>query len=417
MMSCRKYWIGTLGVIAALGACATPPKTGGVAHAAAGQAASSPPGADDAPRLVSATMSSSRHPKPVTLRLCVNSQVPEALRSRRRSTPKPDCIGAKYVGPGGVTTITRTCAFKHATDTTTITSRAEESPDGGTSHLRTETTVQPQTSDPHDAPYWEELDTTDLGVCPFALRPDQLSVVVGPDGGPLDPKTADQVMAASVDDKNARFATGAPAAAIAASPYPQRARILSLNAEFPYGCGWVDTGGDDGIMPFLVWGNEDTLRTITFQAYVPSMAQRPAHEGVEAAYYRWWDQLEWCRGSMPPQPPGVVENSAVDGPLQKLFATPRIEWAIIPAISEPGFIGVSRRRWGGDIQTPVFGTAEKVRAWIAKTGDREASAINAMGRDIAKRSSACIAKAKGVAWHNCPDWPTGSTILTDTKGP
>jgi len=223
----------------------------------------------------------------------------------------------------------------------------------------------------------------------------------------------EDMMAATKEDET-RFATGAPAAAVAAAPDPTRARLVSINVKYMSACAWVDTGGDDGVMPIQVNGFEDNPGKISYEGSILPIAHRPLRERVDAAFQRQLS-LVVCEDKMPPKPKGVVENPAVDGPLSRLWAEPPNRWAVIPS-GDGGYLGVSRRTKGGDIQTPEFDSAAAVEAWIAKTGSHEADVVNTSGRALWSASGACIAKAKGAEWKECPDWDTDYTVLAMGDG-
>jgi hypothetical protein len=172
----------------------------------------------------------------------------------------------------------------------------------------------------------------------------------------------------------------------------------------------VDTGGRDGVMPVSISGPEDSAGRASFIGNITPIDGRPLHERVDGAFLRELN-LVTCGGNLPPKPAGVIEDPAIYGPLAQLWGTQEVKWAIIPAMGDAGSLGVRRRTGGGNIQTPVFSSAAAVRAWIKSAGDRQADAIEAAGERLMKTSGACITKAKGDEWRNCPDWPTDFTVL------
>jgi len=237
-----------------------------------------------------------------------------------------------------------------------------------------------------------------------------LALAVLPTSGCLPDDSAEQT----------QFAKGAAAAAVSAAPEPAKAKVISIQIRFTTACGWIDTGTEDGVMPFTVMGVEGRPGQIEAHGYVPQIAGQSLRGRIDGAFQRQLD-LVGCEGLMPNKPAGVNEDSRIDGPLRRLWGQPKERWAIIPAMGDPGFVGVSRRMGGGNIQTPVYSSPEKLRAWIANEGNSQADAANAAGHAAMATSGTCIVKATAAGnggVDQCPNnWNEDFSVLVDHSGP
>jgi hypothetical protein len=325
------------------------------------------------------------------------------------------CQVSQSRGPDGSYITSSTCRIEELT----VASRSVVTYSPTHSHSRIETRIErPQSS---LEPTIVEIDSTYIGACPSGIHPGDR---IMPDGKVITPaRNEDKVERAAYttmvesEDYERRFAQGAPAAAIAASPNPQHARLLGINIEMGNACAWVDTGGPDGVMP--VWISTIGRRSgpVKYAGVIEPIAGRPLPDRVDGAFFRQLTLVE-CAGKMPAKPSGVFENPSVDGPLSALWATPAKDWAVIPAIGDPGYLGVMRRSWGGVIQTPVFPSPADVQAWIKATGDKLAAAVQAKGREFNKEDKACLKNLKpGDDGDRCgADWPSDHTVLGERPG-
>src|SRR5579864_7593974 len=132
------------------------------------------------------------------------------------------------------------------------------------------------------------------------------------------------------DEANLRFAADARRTAAAAAG--ARGRVISLRVQtvgLKTACGWVDTGGPDGIVPIYVDGGVPGVSTI--HASITPIVGRPLAGRVEGAFNRELTII-LCGDDLPPPTAGVVQDPAIYGPLKDLWASPSATWAIIPAL-------------------------------------------------------------------------------------
>jgi hypothetical protein len=158
------------------------------------------------------------------------------------------------------------------------------------------------------------------GDCPVRMRPNQAMLELDASGHAIDFMAKLAPQARAFEAKQAKFARQAPDAAKAAAPIPQKARIVSINAQFLIACGWIDVGGQDGIEPFLVsgFGKE---RPADFVVVVPNTAGKGLNDRVDGAFLKQLT-LAACGERMPPKPPGFADDPHVDGPLRSLWSKP-----------------------------------------------------------------------------------------------
>jgi hypothetical protein len=362
------------------------------------------------PSLWTVVRTSSIQTAPKTERMCLNPVGAKAMFSGPAAPSSPNCHLVRATDPDGGAHTSYACKQPGNGTSMTTTLQVDISADKRLIHQRSDFQSEPPLPPPLDKPMWNEATMTYAGDCPLPMRPDQAVIEIQPDGTALDPVQAVSDMAKNWKDEETQFAAGASSAALAAAPDPASARVVSIQVKRMDACAWVDTGGRDGLMPVRVSGMAETPGKVTFYGSITPIAGRPLHERVNGAFFREED-VDACGDNLPAKPPGALMDPAIYAPLATLWATPEVKWAIIPAMGDPGYLGVMRRRNGGDIQTPVFVSTEAVKAWLAAKGDRLADAVEAEGQDLATRSGACIAKAKGDEWKNCPDWPTSFTVL------
>ena len=310
----------------------------------------------------------------------------KALFAEQSGSTTSDCQQERTTGADSTTRAKVTCTEKVDSRSSMIsTLLVEMSANKRVVHQRLDTRHEPPMASPLDKPQWTEATMTDAGDCPVAMRPDQAMVVIQPDGSALDPMQALSDMAKCLKDEEAAFAAGAPAGALAAAPDPAKARIVSIRVKRTMACAWVDTGGRDRVMPVYISGLKDRLGKVSFNGHITPIDGQPLHARVDGAFQRELD-IVMCGDDLPPKPTGVVEGPTAYGALAQLWATPRVKWAIIPAMERSRLPGSAKEERGRQrTRRPCFSSAAAVQAWITSSGDRQADAIEAAGDKLAEK--------------------------------
>lgn len=164
-----------------------------------------------------------------------------------------------------------------------------------------------------------------------------------------------------------RFQDRVAAAAIASAPDPATARVLVVlgEARKRKACGWLDTGGGRGVVPFAATDREG--RPIHIRK--PDVTATDAAGRIRRAYETQFVMVI-CddHGWLAPMPDGVRTNPAVDGPLKRLVNTPGDAWLVVPADGSAGFLAVSKAPEGGLRLSPVFQSEHDAQRWIIEYG-------------------------------------------------
>jgi hypothetical protein len=115
---------------------------------------------------VSTTMTSSRHPSPTVLRMCVSDTYNSKFKPTGLLPPESDCVTTRTLLPGGGVRKDRACARTIDGVTSKVIHRLETSRVGSAVRLRFETLSGPSGGQPAAVSDWEELDVTIIGACP-----------------------------------------------------------------------------------------------------------------------------------------------------------------------------------------------------------------------------------------------------------
>ena len=166
---------------------------------------------------------------------------------------------------------------------------------------------------------------------------------------------------------DARFLEQVSAAAVASAPDPGAARTLVVlgSARKGKACGWLDSGGGRGVVPFAATerkGGPLHIRMPDVTAVDPEGQLRRAYETQFVMVI--CDDHGW----LAPTPDRVVRRPRVDAALKRLVQTPGEGWVVIPAIGAPGYVGVAKASAGGVRLSPVLASEAQVRAWIDGQG-------------------------------------------------
>ena len=166
---------------------------------------------------------------------------------------------------------------------------------------------------------------------------------------------------------DARFLEQVSAAAVASAPDPGAARTLVVlgSARKGKACGWLDSGGGRGVVPFAATerkGGPLHIRMPDVTAVDPEGQLRRAYETQFVMVI--CDDHGW----LAPTPDGVVRRPRVDAALKRLVQTPGEGLVVIPAIGAPGYVGVAKAPAGGVRLSPVLASEAQVRAWIDGQG-------------------------------------------------
>lgn len=162
---------------------------------------------------------------------------------------------------------------------------------------------------------------------------------------------------------DARFLERVSAAAVASAPDPGAARVLVTlgSARKGKACGWLDTGGGRGVVPFAATERKDR----PFHIRKPDVTATDPEGQLRRAYETQFVMVI-CddHGWLAPTPEGVVRHPRIDAPLRRLVQTPGEGWVVIPAIGAPGFVGVAKAAAGGVRLSPVMASEAEVQIWI-----------------------------------------------------
>lgn len=209
------------------------------------------------------------------------------------------------------------------------------------------------------------------------------------------------------------FADRATAAAVAAAPDPEAARVLSVTVHgvptIPGACGWIALGGQDGVVPFDVMADashpEDAKADLVT---VPRLFRGDYAARLRAAFDQTLIKVNCDIGDrLPAVPAGATTLPGVDAELLRLWRpSPGIDWAVVPAIGEPGFAAVRRRIGGGAVISPLFKSRDEVRQWIFERGNAVALEADRRGQARMDAWNACYARhpdPRDPAREHCTD--------------
>lgn len=209
------------------------------------------------------------------------------------------------------------------------------------------------------------------------------------------------------------FADRASAAAVAAAPDPKTARVVSIAVHgvptIPGACGWISLGGQDGVVPFDVMADafhpEDANEDLVT---VPRLFRGDYAARLRAAFDETLIKVNCDIGDrLPPAPANATTLPEIDAELLRLWRpSPGIDWAVVPAIGEPGFAAVRRRIGGGAVISPLFKSRAEVRQWIFEKGNGLALEADRRGRARMDAWDACYARhpdRKDPAREHCTD--------------
>lgn len=175
------------------------------------------------------------------------------------------------------------------------------------------------------------------------------------------------------------------------------AKIVSIaaNGSMERACGWLTLGNRQDSLLFRVEGEKGQIGDFVSIADTGAgtLTQR-----VSAEFNGELDRMDCERArALPPPPPNAAIDPVAHQRLAALWDEGGPKWAIIPAPGVKGWLGVQRRRGGGQILTPVFPSEGEVQGWIDNGGEDKAKAENAVGAAAMAALDACLAKAQGLA--------------------
>lgn len=212
------------------------------------------------------------------------------------------------------------------------------------------------------------------------MRDEQEGVPRAPDGGLRSLLNLGVVVAVPVgllviavatlpkSPQRVRFERSATARAIAAAPVPARARVLSIKSDATTGmaCGWIDIGGRQGVVPFMVLQDAPTAPGRATVAFVPHL-DAPSREVRVIEAFQKQMNVRWCedRGLLTPTPPSAVVTPEIDRAMDDVLNSTARRWVLMPAPDGPGRMGVASAKGFPHETTPVFQSDAEVTAWIA----------------------------------------------------
>lgn len=173
--------------------------------------------------------------------------------------------------------------------------------------------------------------------------------------------------------------------------YPEwpDARIVSINDQFRFFCGWVDGGPNEGSLPFFVLYSDDPGDPVAF-AYTPRPHLGDAQQRARGSFAKAMVLRSCEPNPLPPAPADALVDHVVDDALSRVILPGNQGWAIVPARGEEGYLAVSGPIEAKPVISPVFSTSEEALLWTRNEGKRrveEAKAIRA-------QRNACLERAR-----------------------
>ena len=173
--------------------------------------------------------------------------------------------------------------------------------------------------------------------------------------------------------------------------YPEwpEARVVSINDQFGFFCGWIDGGPNEGSLPFRVKYLDEAGEPVV-TAITPRPHLGDAHERARGSFDKAMALRSCERNRLPPAPSDALVDHALDDALFRVILPGNQGWAIVPARGEEGYLAVSGPIEATPVISPVFSTSEEALLWTQNEGNRrveEAKAIRA-------QRNACLERAR-----------------------